>query len=394
MKWLVPENELDRDQRDFINSLAQNKSNRWIEGFPGSGKTILLLYAAKNICVTEPKASIVFIEFTHSLINMVEAAIHELRSGNNFQEIPVQTYFEFTKSIDSYDYVLCDEVQDLPDRVLSTMRRKAKKQVFVAGDLNQSIFTEDPQLHEPTCSPETIGSLLNIPRRDTLHIIHRLTPTIINAVNAFMPGMNIMQGRYSMMKTDTQIRVWKAVNQTMEINSIMKEALDSVRVDKSVGILFRHHANIENFVNSYLKYQGKPLWSAPTNRFGRPDYLTLNRHLNSLNIPMQYVGNKYGSFSSDESTITLMTYHSAKGIDFDKVFLPFKNQVSDSLSDSEKTLLMVAMTRSRQDLYISYTTSLDGNVQSFLRFCKFTDLENQNSRPLFGSDDEGGDEFA
>ena len=226
MKWLVPENELDRDQRDFINSLAQNKSNRWVEGFPGSGKTVLLLYAAKNICVKEPKASIVFIEFTHSLINMVEAAINELRSGNNFQEIPVQTYYEFCKGTELYDYILCDEVLDLPDRVLSAMHRKARKQVFVAGDLNQSIFIKDPQLGEPTCSPEAIGSILNIPRRDTLHVIHRLTPTIIKAVNAFMPSMNIMQGRYSMMKTDTQIRVWKASNQTMEADSIMKEALD------------------------------------------------------------------------------------------------------------------------------------------------------------------------
>lgn len=394
MKWLVPENELDRDQRDFINSLAQNKSNRWVEGFPGSGKTVLLLYAAKNICVKEPKASIVFIEFTHSLINMVEAAINELRSGNNFQEIPVQTYYEFCKGTELYDYILCDEVQDLPDRVLSAMHRKARKQVFVAGDLNQSIFIKDPQLGEPTCSPEAIGSILNIPRRDTLHVIHRLTPTIIKAVNAFMPSMNIMQGRYSMMKTDTQIRVWKASNQTMEADSIMKEALDSVRVDKSVGILFRHHANIENFVNAYLKQKRMPLWSVQKNKFGRPDYFILNNHLKSLNIPMQYVGNKYGSFSSEESTITLMTYHSAKGIDFDKVFLPFKNQVPDSMSDIEKTLLMVAMTRSRQDLYISYTTSLDRNVQAFLNVCKVVDLENINSKPLFGSNENGEDEFA
>ena len=394
MKWLVPENELDRDQRDSIKSLSQNKSNRWVEGFPGSGKTVLLLYAAKNICVNEPKASIVFIEFTHSLINMVEAAIHELRSGNNFQEIPVQTYYEFCKGTESYDYILCDEVQDLPDRVLSAMHRRAKKQVFVAGDLNQSIYLDDPQFHDPTCSPEAIGSLLNIPRRDTLHVIHRLTPTIIKAVNAFMPGMNILQGRYSMMKNDTQIRVWKASNQTLEADSIMKEALDNVKVDNSVGILFRHHINIENFVNTYLKYQRKPIWKYQTNKYGRPDYFLMNRHLASLGIPMQYVGNGYGTFKSDESKITLMTYHSAKGIDFDKVFLPFKNASSDSISDSERTLLMVAMTRSRQDLYISYTTLLDSNVHSFLNLCKFTDLENPNTGTLFGTNNDNKDEFA
>ena len=394
MKWLVPENELDRDQRDFINSLAQNKNNRWIEGFPGSGKTILLLYAAKNICVTEPNASIVFIEFTHSLINMVEAAIAELRAGNNFQEIPVQTYYEFSDSTKQYDYVLCDEVQDLPDRVLSAMKRKANKQVFVAGDLNQSIYPDDPKWHEPTCSPEAISTLLTIQNRDSLHIIHRLTPTIIKAVNRFLPNMNIMQGKYSMMKHDTEIRLWKAENQSREVERIMQEALESVQVDKSVGILFRYHANIGNFVNAYLKAKQLPLWEFEKNRYGKPDYNSLNEHLEQLDVPMQYVGNSYGSFETDESRITLMTYHSSKGIDFDKVFLPFKNYSADSATMSEKTLLMVAMTRSRQDVYISYTSVLDDNVRAFIDVCKFTDLENENSGQLFGTNNDTEDEFA
>lgn len=71
---------------------------------------------------------------------------------------------------------------------------------------------------------------------------------------------------------------------------------------------------------------------------------------------MQYVGNGYGNFSENDRRIILMTYHSAKGLDFDNVFIPFANN-NLYISPDEgmaKTLFMVAMTRSRNNLYISY----------------------------------------
>ena len=127
----------------------------------------------------------------------------------------------------------------------------------------------------------------------------------------------------------------------------------------------------------------------------------MSQLLNSQGINHEIRYNDRDDFRNSVDTLNfnstnpkLMTYHSAKGIDFDKVFMPFKNQVPDSMSEIEKTLLMVAMTRSRQDLYISYTTSLDRNVQAFLNVCKVVDLENINSKPLFGSNNGGEDEFA
>ena len=46
MNWLVPENELDREQRKFLNEFINRNDNELIIGFPGSGKTMLLYYAA------------------------------------------------------------------------------------------------------------------------------------------------------------------------------------------------------------------------------------------------------------------------------------------------------------------------------------------------------------
>ena len=48
----------------------------------------------------------------------------------------------------------------------------------------------------------------------------------------------------------------------------------------------------------------------------------MNAFLKANGIKMQYVGNGYGNFSENDRRIILMTYHSAKGLDFDNVFIP------------------------------------------------------------------------
>ena len=109
MKWLVPENELDVEQHDFLTSLEYYKNqNRWIDGFPGSGKSVLLLYAAKLIKEREPQSTILFVEFTHALINMISASLYKLLGSNIAATIPVQTYYDFVNDVKDYDYILCD----------------------------------------------------------------------------------------------------------------------------------------------------------------------------------------------------------------------------------------------------------------------------------------------
>lgn len=48
MAWIIPENRLDAQQRDFLDNVDVNRRNIWIKGFAGSGKSILLVYTAKK----------------------------------------------------------------------------------------------------------------------------------------------------------------------------------------------------------------------------------------------------------------------------------------------------------------------------------------------------------
>ncbi|MFT4757459.1 MAG: superfamily I DNA/RNA helicase, partial [Vicingaceae bacterium] len=74
----------------------------------------------------------------------------------------------------------------------------------------------------------------------------------------------------------------------------------------------------------------------------------------------------------------LMTYHSAKGLDFDNVFLPFlSDDTSISRRDAE-TLFMVAITRSKMNLFITYSGFLNHLVSKFESTCQKIDLNTSN----------------
>ena len=112
----------------------------------------------------------------------------------------------------------------------------------------------------------------------------------------------------------------------------------------------------------------------------------MNDYLEACGIPLRYVGNGFGNFvDSDKPVITLMTYHSSKGLDFDKVFLPFcnHNTKEDQKADNDKQVFMVGMTRSRGDLIISFSKKLNRFVSKFADNCTHKDLATDGTPMLF-----------
>ena len=124
MNWLVPENELDREQRKFLNEFINRNDNELIIGFPGSGKTMLLYYAALRIRKQNPDAKILFVEFTHALINMIEAALRQMHV-NDIKVVTQYKFEEAKKTKEKYDCIICDEVQDLSPKVLKNIVKRA-----------------------------------------------------------------------------------------------------------------------------------------------------------------------------------------------------------------------------------------------------------------------------
>ena len=395
MKWLPAENELGREQRDFLSEVINTEQNESVAGFPGSGKTVVLLYAVVNLRKKNPNAKILIVEFTHALIKMLQAAINEIAKEQTYidlhlDDVEIRTYYDFVKQKHTqYDYIICDEVQDIPTLAIQNMQQRAKR-VIVGGDANQSIYTEDPMWKMAPCSQAEIDYILS-PNKTNLTIIYRLTKKIISAINSFLPSMKILQGRSTMVKTNVQIRLWKSADKRQEAIHIMEEATSRLNNNDSVGILVPTHSKVIAFANHALDIAKKPIWEEVKNKYGNTDFANLNRHLKENGIPMQYVANGFGNFSS-ENLITLTTYHSSKGLDFDSVMLPFCNAM-DMPSMVTPTLFMVAMTRSRKDLFVSYSSASPCSyIHSFASSCLYKDWCNDGVGDLFGNDNNNEDE--
>lgn len=50
MAWIIEENKLDAQQRDFLDNVDINRKNVWIKGFAGSGNLFYLHIQQKSPC--------------------------------------------------------------------------------------------------------------------------------------------------------------------------------------------------------------------------------------------------------------------------------------------------------------------------------------------------------
>ena len=376
-QWMVPYEQLDDDQKDFVDQEIDKQGNIWVQGFAGSGKSVMLVHALIKKLKENPNIKACVVVYTHSLIDMFNKGISEIDPNNQMglSKVPVMTYHQFRKGNQHYDFIFCDEVQDLPEDVLTEMRNRCNH-LHVAGDSNQSIYDHG-------ISPDRIGTVTSA-RPFILNRVYRLTRSIMAAVSKLLPNMDIFGSRRDMTKRDVQIRLSTAYDKEEEVKYVWEQGFEAASEGYSAAILLPTHDDIFEFVNLLLQINGKPEWELKENRWGKPDYENLNRHFGNNNIKMEYVGNSYGSFrnASQNKNLIIMTYHSAKGMDFDNVFLPFMSSSTYIRPENQKTLFMVAMTRSKMNLYITYSDYLHPLVERFESTCQRISLDNNNNPEL------------
>ena len=67
----------------------------------------------------------------------------------------------------------------------------------------------------------------------------------------------------------------------------------------------------------------------------------------------------------------IMTYHASKGLEFDSVILPHLNEGSvphkkstgDIQTEEERRMFYVAMTRAKEELYMTYVSGTSGDKE-------------------------------
>jgi superfamily I DNA/RNA helicase len=172
-------------------------------------------------------------------------------------------------------------------------------------------------------------------------------------------------------KADTEINLYESDSDDneQEIRFCWKEIkqTNTLRASEVSAVLISSHDAIVEFVNSILRIEGIEIWKRVDVKDKKPDYEKMNSYLLSKSVPIMYIGNSYGSLTEADrdNKVVVMTYHSAKGLDFDYVYLPMAND-DMYIHSNEDSLLLVALSRSKSGLFISYTGSIYPDLRKFL----------------------------
>ena len=357
MKWMVSINDLDAVQARAIESIIDNQDeNHWVKGFAGSGKTIVLTHVLERLATAKPPIKVCFATFTHALKDLVESGL----SDNAKRKTDISTFNGLGKLRNDYDLVIADEMQDIPSRILPTLAKKSDVLV-IAADLDQSIYRS-------ACSVSELNSSVKPAKEHQLREIHRINENIFDIATSVYSDAKVVS-QTTVRQDDEQARIYEGVSMRDEFITMYEEAVRVSAKESPSAILLPSKALLDKFISTIStaeSYVGSP----PSVKDGeRPEigeqadpFKDINAYLKKNKSPLQVFGGGSGSLydSDSKKMVYLMTYHSAKGLDFANVFLPHLTEdvslepMKGASDDQERRLFFVAATRARERLYLSY----------------------------------------
>jgi superfamily I DNA/RNA helicase len=328
MNWQINEEDLDASQRKIYN-LSTNL-NAIVRGVAGSGKTNLALWRAYFIKETEGNQNFKVLIYTKALRRFIEAGLLSMDLENN-----VVHYHKW--DMQPVDYIIVDESQDFSKEIIQTILSKVKKSIIFFGDNAQQLYGEDKM------KIDDIQKLTGFPVYD-LDFNYRLPISVARFAQIVNPDNNDIISTSKNPDT-TKPRIIKFNSWQEELDFIINEIktrnlfgsgtestaiLLPFNTRGSVGIAPFYYS-VEN-VKDYLKAKEFD------NLFKMYDEVELD--FNS-NLPK------------------IMTYHSAKGLQFDTVFMPHCGENWDIY----KNPFYVALTRTSRQLIITHSDKLSRYIQ-------------------------------
>ncbi|MDE5421517.1 ATP-binding domain-containing protein [Ancylomarina sp. DW003] len=237
------------------------------------------------------------------------------------------------------NYVIVDEGQDF---TLSNYSQQfipqAKKSISIFGDTNQKIYKDR------NCNIEDVATRFNYPMLN-LNFNYRVPKTIARvAQNIPLPHLDLLSNnRKNNGNSDYPSfpkPILKRCNSEEEelqyiLNRIQTEGLDDVAIllpkEETVKELHKFFSdnNVGTQVRIAVDTGSTPLGNRKFHRIDTLDFT-------NLDLP------------------SILTYHSAKGTEFDNVFIPFANEDNGL----ERNPFYVAITRSSSRVFITYSRKL------------------------------------
>ena len=324
--FMVKESMLDDYQMELLDKTID--TSLVVSGCAGSGKSVIALQKARRI-QAERGSDYTVIVYTKALCDYMQAGKQELGLTNSFF---YHWEWKNRHNMPKADYVIVDEAQDFTREEIQEFISSARKNIFFFGDTAQSMFNS-MKIQKglgPTMTMSQIECMLPSAESYKLFFNYRLPKAIAKITQDYV-GINVPRYTERTYKND-EVTIPKIIRYSTGEDQI--KAISRIIKSKhltDVGILVPHNdaipgmsrlLNSEN-IDHEIRYNDKEDW---------------HNNIDTLN------------FNSDNPK--LMTYHSAKGLQFETVFLPY---VTSCTSDDDRKSLYVAMTRTYRNLYIMYS---------------------------------------
>ena len=316
--WDVEEESMDDDQLDLIERTLDK--SMLVAGCAGSGKSVIAMHKAEQIA--HQGEDVILIAYTKSLTSFMNV-------GKPIG--PYKFYYHYQwirQGKPQADYVIVDEIQDFTQEEIQDFMQAAKKYYMFFGDTAQSIYK---QYGKHTLTIEEIGKLtgLNVLK---LYNNYRLPRSVAKITQDYV-GVNVDPYKEKVYQNKEKGLPYIIFKGSIEEQVEAIRTIISNNAGISIGILLPSNELALN-VSEELRKKGIGCELKYST-----DMKTDSRYIDTL----------------DFATIMpkVMTYHSAKGLQFDIVILPMYNGASDNES---RKALYVAMTRTMHKLYVFYST--------------------------------------
>lgn len=348
---VVPFASLTEDQQNVVQ--APITSSRIVMGGPGSGKSLVLVHRT-NFAVTTKKIKpekILLVTYTKRLkaefkdgqkkLNLKDVSVftfdalcwnlhRELlpnlptpnpKAKNSSNLVRQAVLKELTENFRDPLYEICfvDEAQDL-DRDAFAILTKISKTSTVAMDVRQ-------QLYGIEMNPAIAASILGVGvKQQTLLNAFRCTPNIVQLGSVFLESQEeVKQFLSSNLLELDEVETPKLTyfdSEEKEMEALREALIERGQLGQTVLILAPKNEHLDEIVKEMGKRGVKVLLKDDINIGG--------------NIP------------------EALTFHSAKGLTVDAVFLPSLNRVDDVYYQewNVANLLFVAVTRATQYVWI------------------------------------------
>lgn len=376
MTWIPSRKDFDNYQEKILDDIVTDtKESWWLQGYPGTGKTMLLIHLLAEYI--DAGWDCAYVTFTHALRKLAFEAMKEL--GHKPGQLHIETVDKLNVLKRKYDILFVDEVQDLTVKQITKLQGLADRLIY-AGDLNQSIYLQAAPRNNLRNSLGKVKELTDI---------YRMPEAVFMAANIIYPEARIMKGAQVTKNLGASINLVATDSVASEVAWVYQQAKNESRNQMPSAIIFGKHKDLQKFVITLLDELGEK--SAP--KVLGKDYDPLNAHLKKIKIPMMYYGGAQGGDLADASStrkILLMTMHSAKGLEFGAVFAPFMNEDGSlcpypSLKNKEiwqRRCLFMAITRTKFNFYASYSKTLNEYLNDLAPPNISTTLENNGQKDL------------